>query len=107
MASASYSAARRAGSRLLKASTQAAVAATTWSFATESVVVSAGTELGVALTTCCCGEAGGSYSSARPVGRERVRLIQVDAVRASTGWIVTQSGFAPSRKKARTLALKS
>src|SRR5882672_5933149 len=96
----------RAASRLLKASTQLAVALATWSFAAESATVSAGTEVGVAVTRAGSWD-GGSYSTRRPAGRERVRLIQVDAACASSAWIVTQSGFAVRRKNALAFAVKS
>ena len=98
----------RAGSRLLKASTQAAVAAAIKSLSAESVVVSAGTEAAVAVTSAVPPPFfGGSYSIRRPSVRGRVALIIGAAARASIGCTLTHFGFAVRTKKARELVLKS
>ena len=99
----------RAGSRLLKASTQAAVAAAIRSLSAESVVVSAGTEAAVAVTSAVPPPPffGGSYSIRRPSVRGRVALIIGAAARAPIGCTLTHFGFAVRTKKARELVLKS
>src|SRR5690349_24911359 len=95
----------RAASRLLNASTQAAVAAMTVSLSAESAVESAAAEVTVVFERAV--GFGSSYSIGRPLRRLRVSLTRDLAAAASTASISTQVGFGVKAKNSGALDFTS
>src|SRR5207253_4296609 len=98
----------RVGSRLLNASTQAAVAAATLAagpaagFEAAEATGTAGAEAGAGSGA----RGAGSYTSGR-AARSRVWRIRAAAAFASTGWMFTHSGREERTKYAAAFALQT